>query len=415
MRDAYSRVHVPDPASLENPGEKESSGRYSRQIAFAPIGKKGQHQLEASTVLIVGCGALGASLAQHMVRAGVGRVILADRDYVEPSNLQRQVLFDESDARAALPKAAAAAEKLKRINSEIQIEANVTHVGIDNVWVLAEDADLVLDGTDNTGTRLLLSDVCFQLGIPFVYGGVVGSKGMSALLLPGTTACLRCLIGSEDAAGETESCDAAGVLSPAVEFVASLQAVEALKWLSGNGAEARKTWLSADLWSFRLQEAELPEPSQGCLHCAPGRVRRLDEGEGRSALRVAGYASPVVLCGRNSVQVTLEATLSLDQVEAALEANLSIAQAQVKLEPELSLDQHQVELDSKRLLEQHQAALDTGSGCKLTRNRYLLKAEWQNGESLVYFPDGRVLVQGTTDIDRALELCKKLYSLGRVC
>ncbi len=371
MRDATPRPHMNDSSTGRHAEDKAITERYSRQIAFAPIGERGQNRLASATVLIVGCGALGASLAQHMVRAGVGRIIIADRDYVEPSNLQRQVLFDESDARAALPKAAAAAEKLRRINSEIHIEAHVAHVGIDNVWMLTEDADLVLDGTDNTGTRLLLSDVCFQLGIPFVYGGVVGSRGMSALLLPDTTACLRCLIGNEDAAGETEGCDTAGVLSPVVEFIASLQAVEALKWLSGNGEEVRKSWLSADLWSFGVTEAALPNPSPGCLHCAPGRVRRrCDERKEQSASRPRYYMPPIVLCGRNSVQVTLEAPLPTDQAEAALKANPS---------------------------------------AKLTRNRYLLKAEWENGESLVYFPDGRVLVQGTTDADRALALCKRLY------
>ncbi|MHA7964588.1 ThiF family adenylyltransferase [Paenibacillus sp. CAU 1782] len=392
MRDATSGVREANSSQLEWPD------RYSRQVAFAPIGTRGQRRLGSSTVLIVGCGALGASLAQHMVRAGVGRVVIADRDYIEPSNLQRQVLFDESDARAALPKAAAAADKLKRINSDIQIEAHVTHVGIDNVWALAEGADLVLDGTDNAGTRLLLSDVCFQSGIPFAYGGVVGSTGMSALLLPGTTACLRCLIGGEEAAGETESCDTAGVLSPAVEFVASLQAAEALKWLSGNGSQARKTWLSADLWSFRLREADLPGPSAGCLHCAPGRTWQQPEGwDGRSDFRVAGHVPPVVLCGRNSVQVTLGASPSIEQAEAALEANLSMEHVQTAG-------------DAVIPLEQGQTSRAEGGGCKLIRNRYLLKAEWRNGETLVYFPDGRVLVQGTTDIDRALELCKMLYS-----
>lgn len=369
MPDAYSRAHE-TMITGGNSSKKEWPDRYSRQVAFAPIGTGGQSRLESSSVLIVGCGALGASLAQHMARAGVGKVSIADRDYIEPSNLQRQVLFDESDARAALPKATAAADKLRRINSGIQIEAHVTHVANHNVGALIEGASLVLDGTDNAATRLLLSDACFRLGIPFAYGGVVGSKGMSALLRPGATACLRCLIGDEEAAGETESCDTAGVLSPAVEFVASLQAIEAMKWLSGNGQEARKTWLTADLWHFGVTEAILPGPSAGCLHCSPGRPRQREERYGRPCpVRDGDQAPPVVLCGRNSVQVTLETNLPMENVQTVLEA----------------------------------------CGCTVFRNRYLLKAQWPNGEGLVYFPDGRVLVQGTTNIDRALELCARIY------
>ncbi|EXX87411.1 thiamine biosynthesis protein ThiF, partial [Paenibacillus darwinianus] len=202
------------------------SDRYSRQIRFAPIGEGGQRRLGEAAVLIVGAGALGASLAQHMVRAGVGLVRLADRDYVEPSNLQRQVLFDEEDARRALPKAVAAARRLRGINSAVTIEEHVTDVGRQEAAALAAGVELVLDGTDNAAARLALNDACYSQGIPFLYGGVTGAQGMSATFVPGETACLRCLIGGEDAGGDGATCDTAGVISPAVELIAALQAGE---------------------------------------------------------------------------------------------------------------------------------------------------------------------------------------------
>jgi molybdopterin-synthase adenylyltransferase len=342
--------------------------RYSRQVRFAPIGTEGQSKLLNSTVLIVGCGALGASLAQHLARAGVGRLRIADRDYVEASNLQRQVLFGEADALAALPKAVAAAEKLRVMNSSIQIEAFVTDVNRHTVGSLIEEADIVLDGTDNAATRLLLSDVCYQRGIPLVYGGVTGAEGMSAVLIPGDTACLRCVIGDETAGGDGESCDSIGVLSAAVEFIASLQAIEAVKYLTGNHDALRRSWIAADLWRFAVRELQLPEPSKDCLHCGTAEA---DIGAGDSG-NGAGISYPVALCGRDTVQVTLDEPLDLDRMREWF----------------------------GRL------------GCDVMSNRYLMKAALSPDHRLVLFPDGRILVQGTSDPEEALRLCRRLLPAG---
>ena len=337
--------------------------RYSRQTRFAPIGQPGQRRLGESRALIVGCGALGASLAQHMTRAGVGELRIADRDFVEPSNLQRQTLFHEADALAALPKAVAAAEKLRAINSEISIEAYVLDVNRQTVDPLIEGVDIVLDGTDNAATRLLLIDACYERGIPLVYGGVSGAQGMSAVLIPGDTACLRCVIGGEDEAGEGESCDTAGVLSAAVEWIASLQAIEAIKYLTGNREAVRGTWIAADLWRFGIREFRLPEGSPQCRHCGPkagvGRDGRDDDSP--------SVLPPVALCGRDTVQVTLGSPLDLERIQKQFRT----------------------------------------MGFELTVNRYLLKATLPQGEKLVLFPDGRVLVQGVNEPEKALRLCER--------
>ncbi|RJE84652.1 thiamine biosynthesis protein ThiF [Paenibacillus sp. 1011MAR3C5] len=353
--------------------------RYDRQIRFAPIGPKGQASLAKAQALVVGCGALGASLAQHLTRAGVGKVRIADRDYVEPSNLQRQVLFHEADALAALPKAVAAAEKLRAINGSIDIEALVMDVNIGNLAIAMDGADLVLDGTDNTATRLLLSEACFARNIPFVYGGIAGAEGMSAVLVPGETSCLRCLIGDDAEADEGQNCDTAGVLSAAVEFVASLQAVEAIKWLSGNRAAVRKSWITADLWDFSVRESALPGCSPGCrvcgAHAGEAGTQWIDasirDGQAERNRDTGSHASnwvhnaAVALCGRDSVQVTLQASFQLDQWRDTFERR----------------------------------------GYEYKANRYLLKVLLPEGERLVLFPDGRVLVQGVADPARALQLC----------
>lgn len=339
--------------------------RYSRQIRFAPIGERGQRKLADACVLIVGVGALGASLAQHMVRAGVGEVRLVDRDFVEPSNLQRQMLFDEADALAVLPKAVAAANKLRVINSGVKVTAEVAEVGKGNAERLAAGTQLVLDGTDNAKTRVMLSDVCFRLGIPFVYGGVAGASAMSAALIPGETSCFRCLIGAEEDEQEADTCDTVGVLAAAVEFTAALQAAEAVKWLTGNRAAMRGTWLSADLWSFRVREAALPNGRAACAYCGQPQDAAV------TADRADGEGEPemvsALLCGRDSVQVTLGRPLDLSRLESRLRER----------------------------------------GCALTVNRYLVKVALRDGVSLVLFPDGRVLVQGTHDSGRAVELCKE--------
>lgn len=339
-------------------------GRYSRQVRFARIGEAGQRKLSDACVLIVGVGALGASLAQHMVRAGVGEVRLADRDYVELSNLQRQTLFDEADAASAQPKAVAAADKLRRMNTEINIVGHVQEVNKHTLSPLIDGADLVLDGTDNAATRLLLSDECFRRGLPFVYGGVAGAAGMSASLVPGRTVCLRCMLGDETGSEEADTCDTLGVLSPAVEFVASLQAAEAIKWLTGNKGDMRTTWVSADLWTFRVRESRLPTGSPDCPYCGEGTER-----DGLDDEASSDYPTSVVLCGRNTVQVTLSKRQSLGEMKQSL----------------------------------------VNRGCEVKANRYLVRAilPLASQEHLVLFEDGRVLVQGTSDKEWAVCLCQQ--------
>jgi len=355
--------------------------RYSRQIRFAPIGEAGQRKLCDAGVLIVGAGALGASLAQHMVRSGVGFVRLVDRDYVEISNLHRQTLFDEEDARSALPKAVAAAAKLRRMNSGARIEALVADVGLRNAESLLIGVDLALDGTDNAETRLLMSDACFAHGVPFVYGGVAGSGGMSAMLVPGKHVCLRCLLGEEaasDADGGAITCDTIGVIAPAVELIAGLQAVEALKWLTGNVHALRDTWISADVWNLSLKEWKLPRPRESCVHCGSGHhLERLNEAarvvpQARSiAWEVERREQPleeaqaVVLCGRDTVQWTLRSTARLSEWEGRL----------------------------------------SGRGCEITAsNAYLIRALTAEGVRIVLFADGRSLIQGAGGIERAEQI-----------
>ncbi|MFD1953698.1 ThiF family adenylyltransferase [Paenibacillus thailandensis] len=428
-------------------GRRYGDERYSRQIRFAPIGHAGQRRLGESAVLIVGAGALGASLAQHLTRAGVGEIRLADRDYVEPSNLQRQMLFDESDAEAALPKAAAAAAKLRRINGEVSVVPYVTDVNSRTVGPLIDGADLVLDGTDNAATRLLLSDECFRRGIPLLYGGVTGSAGMCATLLPGRTACLRCLIGGEEAE-EGETCDTAGVISPAVDLVASLQAAEALKLLTGNEDALRNTWISADLWPFRLRESQLPAGNGRCPHCSPGRGaergQRLEaerrsattaaapvpggpanaghaEGEGRSAsdaqarrpgsgAAAAGYAAGTVPM-RQSGGAAASAGYAPER--AFGRTNGSGAPAPLQAVTLCGRDTVQLTLAAPLPLEAARTELER-KGCRLTANPYLLRAELPVGQRLVLFPDGRVLVQGTTDAGEAAALCGAYLDLDKI-
>ncbi|QHW32416.1 thiazole biosynthesis adenylyltransferase ThiF [Paenibacillus rhizovicinus] len=332
--------------------ERERRERYSRQMLFAPIGENGQRKIEAAHVAVVGMGALGTVIANHLARSGVGRLRLIDRDYVERSNLQRQMLYDEDDVRELRPKVVAAERRLKLINSEIRIEPVVSHVTAANAERLLDGVDLVLDGTDNFGTRLLLNDVCFKHGIPFIYGGSISSNGMTAVFVPGETSCLRCLLGAGDSAGDT--CDTTGVISPIVDIVASLQAAEALKLLVGDKAARRQGLLSIDIWRNSTMDMKLPPPSSSCPTCGLKQYPSLHE---------EGAALPVTLCGRETVQIGGRHGLDLKLLKEKLSRS-----------------------------------------CGLTSNPYLLRAELPEGERLVIFPDGRVLVQGTEDLARAQSL-----------
>ena len=240
----------------DNVDSNADLSRYARQVRFAPLGEEGQRRLSQSRALLCGCGALGSTIANLLVRAGVGMLRIVDRDFVELSNLQRQSLFDEADAAAALPKAIAAAEKLRQINSTVAVEPVVADIGPTNIKRLFDGIHLVLDGTDNFETRFLINDTAVKFGLPWIYGGCVGAEGQSMTILPGETACLRCLMPECPSPGSTPTCESAGILGPIVAAVASIEAAEALKILSGNWPAVSRKLSVVDLWANALRQIE---------------------------------------------------------------------------------------------------------------------------------------------------------------
>jgi len=268
--------------------------RYSRQARFAPIGEAGQQQLAAARVLVIGLGALGTVTADQIVRAGVGFVRLIDRDFVELSNLQRQSLFDEEDVRSNLPKAVAAEERLRRINSSVQIEAKVDDVNPSNIEDWLADVDLVLDALDNFETRFVVNDACAKHRKPWIYTAAVGSYGLVMPVLPGTTPCLRCLLGNLPAPGSSPTCETAGVIAPITHIIASMQVAEALKFLTGNLQPDNIRLIAYDVWSHRFQRIDVGVDSMAtCPVCSDGNYEYLDGNPLRT----------ITLCGRNAVQL----------------------------------------------------------------------------------------------------------------
>jgi len=282
--------------------------RYSRQILFTEIGEAGQQRLLDSSAVLVGCGALGTALANLLVRAGVGKLRVVDRDFVEPSNLQRQTLFEESDAREALPKAVAAERRLRAINSGIAVEGIVSDVGPKNAEELLRGFPLILDGTDNFETRFLLNDAAIDLGVPWIYAAVVASYGVTLTVRPGLTACLACALesggapsgaptGTEDgsqaaAAGAEDTCDTVGVLGAAAGVIASIEAAEAIKLLLGKTDSSGGRLVSFDVWSGRYQSVRVARNPE-CRACMRREFRYLE-----------GDAQPhLTMCGRDSVQI----------------------------------------------------------------------------------------------------------------
>lgn len=265
--------------------------RYSRQIRFAPFGADGQEGLERGLAVVVGCGALGTVQASLLARAGVGRIRLIDRDYVEQSNLQRQLLYTEQDAADAMPKAEASRRHLREANSSIEVEAFVTDLNPENIAELFEGATVVLDGTDNFETRMLINDYCVRESVPWIYGAAVGSYGLAMPLLVGET-CFRCVF-PEPPTGAQPTCETAGVLGPLTSVVGSLQAMEALKILAGKTPAVRRSIVTVDLWDGRIREIKLPRRDPACACCGRREFPFLE-----GAKRV-----PVSLCGRNAVQL----------------------------------------------------------------------------------------------------------------
>src|SRR5882724_11653116 len=240
--------------------------RYSRQVLFPGIGLEGQKKLASARIAIVGCGATGACVSGLLARAGVGQLLIIDRDYVEPSNLQRQSLFDEQDAAESLPKAIAAARKISAFNSEIVVEAKVEDLVPANIEVLLEGMPLVLDGTDNFETRYLINDYAVSRSIPWIYSAAVGSYAFTLNILAGETACLSCIF-PDSPRGMVETCETSGILNSAVNLVASLAATEALKFLVGSIAQMRQTLLSSDVWTNEHAEILAAKPRPGCRTC----------------------------------------------------------------------------------------------------------------------------------------------------
>ncbi len=327
--------------------------RYARQMRYPPLGEAGQRKLAQGRVLVCGCGALGSVLADTLVRSGVGHVRIVDRDFVETNNLQRQVLFDEDDVARQMPKAVAAREKLRRINSQVEIEAVVADVDHTNIARWAGDVDMIVDGTDNFQTRFLLNDFAVRRGVPWVYGGCLGAEGQTMTILPGQTPCLRCLIRDCPPPGTTPTCDTAGILGPIVGVIASIEAVEALKVLSGNPGSISRKLTVIELWDNHVRQIDVSHLREqvDCPTCKRGDFPWLAGKDG---------SHTAVLCGRNAVQLThAGASVSLEELAARLE-----------------------------------------SVGRLSRNPFLLRLAVDSYEITV-FADGRAIIGGTDDIPTA--------------
>ena len=279
--------------------------RYSRQILFEGIGGEGQKMLKESRVAIVGCGALGAIQAETLARAGVGHLVLIDRDFVEESNLQRQIMFEETDARDRLPKAIAAARRIERINPDVKVESIVADVNYENIEDLLAESDLVLDGTDNFETRFLINDAAVKEGIPWIYGAAVGSYGLTMTVIPGETPCLRCVLRNMPDPGSGPTCDTAGVILPIVAVIGSIQSAEALKLIVGARQKLHQSLIRINVWDFAINRTPLAaiDKDPECRACGLKRFDYL-RGEGRQVA--------TTLCGRNAVQIGRSGSNVLD-------------------------------------------------------------------------------------------------------
>lgn len=336
--------------------------RYSRQIRFGPIGEAGQRRILDARVLLVGLGALGTVASDQLVRAGVGFIRIVDRDFVELSNLQRQSLFDESDVAANLPKAVAAEARLHRINSSVQIEAKVDDVNPSNIEDYISDVDIVLDALDNFETRFVVNDACAKHNTPWIYTAAVGSYGLVMPVLPGKTPCLRCLLGSMPAPGTSPTCETQGVVAPITHIIASMQAAEALKFLTGNLNPDDVRLTAYDVWSHRFQRIDVGRDSMAtCPVCSQGTFEYLDGNPLRT----------ITLCGRNAVQLIpgVKGDLNFDELSKSI------------------------------------AAFGT-----VQFNDFLLKCSSPPYE-LTVFKDGRAIVKGTEEAGTARSVYSKMIGL----
>ncbi len=323
----------------------EFAERYSRQILFPPIGPQGQKKLAAARIAVVGCGATGSAMVSLLCRAGVGALRIIDRDYVEPSNLQRQVLFDEADAAESLPKAIAAARKIRAFNSEIAVEPHAADLTPANVEALLSEVDLILDGTDNFETRYLINDFAIWKQLPWIYAAAVASYAVTMTILPAETACLACVF-PDSPRGMVETCDTAGILNSAVNFAASIASTEAIKLLVGSRDKIRRTLLSYDVWTNDLTEIKTAKPRPGCRAC-----------DQHDFVHLAGEGRPhITLCGRNSVQIhERQRPVDFDELTRRLTPHGTVRHSE-----------------------------------------FILKF-WRDPYELTLFPDGRAIIKGTTN------------------
>jgi molybdopterin-synthase adenylyltransferase len=324
--------------------------RYIRQMRFPQLGETGQRRLASARALVCGCGALGSAIANTLVRAGVGAVRIVDRDFVELSNLTRQTLFDEADAAAGMPKAVAAAEKLHCINSSVEIEPVVADVNHTNVERFCDGVNVIIDGTDNFQTRFLINDAAVKLRLPWIYGGCLGAEGQTMTIIPGETACLRCLMQTCPQPGSTPTCDTAGILGPIVGLIASIEAMEAIKILSGNRDSISRHLTVVDLWQNHIKKIDVSQlrEQSDCPACKRGEFPWLAGREG---------GQTALLCGRNAVQISHPGV------------NISLTELAGRL---------------------------AGAG-SVTLNQYLLRLQVPTYE-ITIFPDGRAIITGTDDI-----------------
>lgn len=335
--------------------------RYHRQTLLPQIGQAGQDRLSKARVLLVGCGALGSSIADQLVRAGVGFLRIADRDVVEETNLQRQTLFDEADAREQIPKAIAAAKRLGAVNSSVKIDPRVVDVHAGNIEEVAgstegEPVQLIIDGTDNAQTRYLINDVAVKHANPWIYGACVGVEGRVMVIRPADGACLRCIFPQPPAPGELATCDTSGVLGPAAAVVGALQAAQAIRFLTNPSDKEIEQLIWLDVWSGRFRSSAIASAKRKeCIACGRHIFEFLD---------VSDRGGLTSLCGRNAVQVRPSQTVRIDLKSLAAKLSASGSTQQTP---------HLVR-------------------CHLPPPQDL---------NLTIFPDGRMIVQNTEDLNRA--------------
>ena len=338
---------------------EQSLERYSRQILFQHIDEDRQKKLIDSTVLLIGCGALGTVSSSYLVRAGIGQLRIIDRDFIEENNLQRQILFDEDDILENVPKAIAAQKKLQRINPNIKVEGFVTDINYSNIEELTKDVDIIIDGTDNFETRFLVNDYCVKNSIPWVYGACIGSRGVVMNIIPSMTPCLRCVFETMPQIGSFPTCDTAGVIGPIAGIIASFQVTEAIKILTGNYDSVNKNLLEIDVWETNFRQIDISElkDTNNCPTCKLYNYEFLKAEVG---------IMTTLLCGKNAIQVMSRNIGNIDL----------------------------------RHLEQR-----LGSIADVSCNDFMLKFKIKD-HAFTVFPDGRAIITGTADTS----IAKSLYS-----